>query len=179
MLSTCCVGVGSIDRLVASIKGSGDGRSDGIFVFLFDVGAYVGESGVNKLSDVSLAGDVDGIVSDEGGFGCRVRVKSCTLHRSLVKHVSPYGHSFPVGQCDSIEHFTLSHVSPQNRMLPGWEVAEEHCVTTCLAIRTCTFTWVIVLKTKLTSSWIIGAVVIGAAVVGNRDGAIDDGFSSG
>ena len=52
-------------------------------------------------------------------------------------------------------------------------------MTTCLAIRTCTFTWVIVLKTKLTSSWIIGAVVIGAAVVGNRDGAIDDGFSSG
>lgn len=112
------------------------------------MGAYVCETGVDKLSDVSLTGDVVGIFSDDGGFDGRVRVKSCTLHRSLVKHVSPCGHSFPIGQCDSIEQFTLSHVSPQNRMLPGWEVAEEHCVTTCLAIETCTFTWIIVLKNK-------------------------------
>ncbi len=108
-----------VDGSFPSAMGFDDGRSDGLVVFRLDVGVCDGGSGEDEFNDVSLPGEVDGSFSDEGGLDGRVRVKSCTLHRSLVKHVSPSGHSFPVGQCDSIEHFTVPNVSPQKRMLRG------------------------------------------------------------
>ena len=104
---------------------SGDGRNDGLIVFLFDVGIKVGGSGDRELGCVSLPDGVVGRCAEVGEFVDGIRVKSCTLHCSFVKHVSPSGHSIPVGQCDSIEHFTVSHVRPQKRMLPGLESSRK------------------------------------------------------
>lgn len=101
------------------------GCNDGGIVFLFDVGIKVGGSGDRELGCVSLPDGVVGRCAEVGEFVDGIRVKSCTLHCSFVKHVSPSGHSVPVGQCASIEHFTVSHVRPQKRMLPGLELQEN------------------------------------------------------
>ena len=106
------------------------------------------------------------------GVSVGVFVKSCTLHCCFVKHVSPLGH-LSSGQCASTAHRALSHDFPQKRKFIGY-IFNKNVIRLFVSIsahikevsenkHT--------LQAELTSVLIVGALVVGSAVLGAGLGA--------